>query len=317
MAVEELLKKVEKDLGKGVLTRYGDDRDDTVEIIPTGSPSLDKILGIGGVPKGRILEVYGPESSGKTTLALHIMAEAQKLGDTVAFIDVEHALDPTYAENLGVNMDDVLMSQPDSAEQALEVVDTIIRSGEVSLIVLDSVAALAPRAELDGEMGDAFVAITARLMSSALKQFTHTTSQNKCSVLFINQLRAKIGSFGYGPTEGTTGGRSLPYYASVRMDIRRIGSIKDGENIVGNKTKIKVVKNKCGAPYKEVEIDLIFGEGFSKESELLDLALKDGTIRQKGSWFSFNDKNFAQGKENARKALKDETFYNQVAEEIG
>jgi recombination protein RecA len=263
-----------------------------------------------------MVEIFGPESSGKTSLALHILAECQKQGGQVAFVDVEHALDPKYASVLGVDMDKVLMSQPDSAEQALEVVEALVRSGEVDVVVVDSVAALAPRAELNGEFGDALVGVVARLMSSAMRKLTHTVSETNCMVLFINQLRDKIGGFGYGPTETTTGGRALRYYCSVRLDIRRIGAVKNGEEIIGNKTKIKVVKNKFSAPHKEIEADIIYGEGFSRESDLLDLAVSKGVIVKKGAWFYYSDKSIGQGRENARKSLKDLELYNEIKSKI-
>jgi len=312
MSLEKALATIEKKFGKEAIMRYSDVPRENVGVIPTGVPSLDKALGIGGVPKGRIIEIYGPESSGKTTLTLHTIAECQKAGGNVAFIDVEHALDPLYAERLGVDMDNILISQPDSGEAALEIVEELVRSEEVDLIVLDSIAALATRAELDGEMGDASVAGVARLMSKALRKLTHITSKNNCTIVFINQLRDKIGGMGYGPTEITTGGRAMRFYASVRLDIRRIGAVKSGEENIGNKTKIKVVKNKLSPPHKEVEVELIFGEGISKESDLLDVAIEKGVITQKGAWFSYNGANFAQGRDNARKLLKDAKLFDEI-----
>lgn len=315
MSIEETLELIEKKFGKGIVRKYGDAPDADVEVVPTGNPSLDKALGIGGLPKGRIVEVYGPEASGKTTLTLHVLSECQKAGGTVAFVDAEHALDPNYAISLGVKMDDVILSQPDSGEQALEVVEALVRSEEVDVVVVDSVAALVPRSELDGEMGDASVGVQARLMSQAMRKLTAITSKFNCLVIFINQVREKIGVM-YGSNEITTGGRALRFYSSVRLDIRRIGALKDGENVVGNKTKVKIVKNKFSAPYKEVELDLIFGEGLSKESDLLNIAVEKNIITKKGAWFSYNDKNFAQGRENARKALKDTEFFNEVREKV-
>lgn len=306
MSLKEALENIEKKFGKGTVILYGDEPSEDVDVVSTGVPSLDTALGINGLPQGRMVEVFGPESSGKTTLALHVLAEAQAKGLQVAFIDVEHALDPKYAAKLGVDMDRVLISQPDSAEQALEVLEALVRSGEVSIVVLDSVAALAPRAELEGEYGDALVGVIARLMSSACRKLTHTVSENNCMVVFINQLRDKIGSFGYGSPETTTGGRALKYYCSVRLDVRRIQALKSGEEIFGHKTRIKIVKNKFSAPHKEVDADMVYGEGFSKESDLLDLALKKGEIIKKGAWFYFDNVSIGQGRETVRNNLKED-----------
>lgn len=306
MSLEKALATIEKKFGKESIMRYGDAPKETAGVISTGVPSLNKALGIGGLPKGRLVEIYGPESSGKTTLTLHTIAECQKAGGSVAFIDVEHALDSLYAEKLGVDMENILISQPDSGEAALEIVEELVRSEEIDLVVLDSVAALATRAELDGEMGDATVAGVARLMSKALRKLTHITSKNNCTIIFINQLRDKIGGMGYGPTEITTGGRALRFYASVRLDIRRIGSVKAGEEIVGNKTKIKVVKNKLSPPHKEVETSLIFGEGISLEYDVIDVALDKGILTQKGAWISYDGKNISQGKANLYNLLKED-----------
>lgn len=317
MSLQAALDAIDKKFGEGTIIRYGDGPRSKPEVTPTGIPSLDKnLLGIGGVPRGRLIEVYGPEGSGKTTFTLHVLAEAQKLGHKVAFIDAEHALDPVYAQNLGVQMDDVYLTQPDSGEQALEIAEALVRSEEIAVIVIDSVAALTPRSEIDGEMGDAQVGVLARLMSQACRKLTGIMAKTQTTVIFINQLRDKIGVT-WGNPETTPGGKALKFYASMRLDVRRIGAIKDGEEVVGSKTRIKTVKNKLYPPYKEIEIELIHGEGFSKESDLLDLAVAENVITKKGAWFSFEDKNFAQGRDNARKALKDEDFYNRVKDSIG
>lgn len=317
MSIESALASVEKKFGKGALARYGDTTKKDIEVISTGIPSIDKALGIDGIPKGRIIEVYGPESSGKTTLTLHIMAECQKAGGTVAFIDAEHALDPVYAENLGVIMDDVLISQPDSGEQALEIAETLVRSEEVDLIVIDSVAALTPRAELDGDMGAALPGLQARLMSQALRKITGINSRNSCTIIFINQLRDKIGVM-FGSPETTTGGKALRFYTSVRIDIRRIGALKDSKNeVIGNRTKVKVVKNKVARPFQETEFDIIYGEGISKEADLLDLAANANVVQKNGAWFAYEGKNFAQGKEAARKYLKENPeFFENLKTEL-
>lgn len=312
MSLQTALDLIEKKFGKGSIMIYGKQPIEKVEVISTSCPSLDTALGVGGFPKGRIVEIYGPESSGKTTLSLHTVAECQKAGGTVAFIDAEHALDPTYAQNLGVNMEEILISQPDSGEQALEILETLVRSGEVDMVVVDSVAALATQAELNGEMSDVTVAGVARLMSKALRKLTGTVSKTNCLVIFINQLRANIGGYGNAPTEITTGGKALKFYASVRIDIRRIGAVKSGEDVIGNKTRIKVVKNKLSAPHREVEVDIIYGEGISREADLLEAAIDKGIIEKKGAWFAYEGTNFAQGKENARKSLKDIEFYDKI-----
>lgn len=311
--LQESLSKIQKKYGDEAIMRYGDTPRENIEVIPTGIPSLDTALGIGGLPKGRMVEIAGPEASGKTTCALHIVAEAQKNGGVVAFVDAEHALDPHYAESLGVDMDNILISQPDSGEIGLEIVEQLVRSGEVTLIIVDSVAALTTQAELNGEMSDATVAGIPRLLSKALRKLVGITSKTNCTVVFINQMRANIGGYGNAPTEITTGGKALRYYTSIRLDIRRIGAVKgSGEDVVGQKTRIKVIKNKLAAPHKEVEVDLIYGEGFSKESDLLDIAIEKGIIIKKGGWFAYGEKNFAQGRENARKALQDKGFYDEV-----
>lgn len=311
MLNKEKLDIINKKLGSGVIRRYGDADNRDVDLIPTGNPGIDKILG-GGLPKGRVVEIYGPEGSGKTTLTLHMLAECQKQGGTVAFVDVEHGLDPNYATNLGVRMDDLLIAQPDSAEQAFEVIEALIHTGEVDLIVLDSIATLSPKAELDTDFGDATVGVNAKMITIALKKFIHPLTVNNCMLLCINQLRDKIGGFGYGPQETTPGGRALKHLASVRMDIRRVGSVKQGEKVIGNKTKIKVIKNRMAAPYQEVEVELVFGQGFSKEGDLLDMAMERGVIEKSGAWFSFNGTKFAQGREKAREALKEEEFFKEV-----
>jgi recombination protein RecA len=303
MSIEKLVENIEKNLGVGTIMLYGDQAHETPEVIPTGVPTLDTALGVGGIPKGRIIEIYGPESSGKTTLSLTILAQCQKEGGQVAFIDAEHALDPVYALAIGVDMDNVLLSQPDSGEQALEVLEALVRSQEVQLIVVDSVAALTPRSEIDGEMGDAAPGKQARLMSQAMRKLVAITAKNNCTIIFINQLRHKIGVM-YGSPETTTGGMALKFYCSIRIDIRRIGAVKNGEDSVGNKTRIKIVKNKLAPPHKETEVDIIYGEGISLESSILDSALDAGVITKKGAWFAFDGKNFGQGRENARKELK-------------
>ena len=301
-ALETALGNIERSFGKGSVMRLGEKKSMDIEAVSTGSLGLDIALGIGGLPKGRIIEVFGPESSGKTTLALHCVAEAQKNGGVCAFIDAEHALDPVYAGKLGVDLDDLLVSQPDSGEQALEIADTLVRSGAVDLLVIDSVAALTPRAELEGEMGDSHVGLQARLMSQALRKLTASISRSNAIVIFINQIRMKIGVM-YGSPETTTGGNALKFYASVRLDIRRVGQIKDKEEIVGNTTRVKVVKNKVAPPFKQVEFDIMYGEGVSKTGEILDLGVKAGVVDKSGSWYSFNSQRIGQGRENAKKFL--------------
>ena len=303
-ALAAALSQIERNFGKGSIMRLGEAAAIEVESISTGSLGLDIALGIGGLPKGRIVEIFGPESSGKTTLALHVIAEAQKAGGICAFVDAEHALDPIYARKLGVNVDDLLISQPDAGEQALEITDTLVRSGAIDVLVVDSVAALTPRAELEGEMGDSLPGLQARLMSQAMRKLTGSISKSKCLVIFINQIRMKIGVM-YGSPETTTGGNALKFYASVRLDIRRIGALKDREEIVGNQTRVKVVKNKLAPPFRQVEFDIMYGEGISKTGELLDLGVKAGIVEKAGAWFSWDSQRLGQGRENARQFLKD------------
>jgi recombination protein RecA len=303
-ALAAALSQIERNFGKGSIMRLGEASSIEVESISTGSLGLDIALGIGGLPKGRIVEIFGPESSGKTTLALHVIAEAQRAGGICAFVDAEHALDPIYARKLGVNVDDLLISQPDAGEQALEITDTLVRSGAIDVLVVDSVAALTPRAELEGEMGDALPGLQARLMSQAMRKLTSSISKSKCLVIFINQIRMKIGVM-YGSPETTTGGNALKFYASVRLDIRRIGALKDREEIVGNQTRVKVVKNKLAPPFRQVEFDIMYGEGISKTGELLDLGVKSGIVEKSGAWFSWDSQRLGQGRENARQFLKD------------
>lgn len=304
-ALDAAIGQIEKAFGKGSVMKLGQ-RDSVVDIqaISTGSLGLDIALGIGGFPKGRIVEIYGPESSGKTTLALHAVAEAQAKGGNCAFVDAEHALDPTYARKLGVNLDELLISQPDAGEQALEIADTLVRSGAIDVLVVDSVAALVPRAELEGEMGDHHVGLHARLMSQALRKLTSSIARSNCLVIFINQIRLKIGVM-FGNPETTTGGNALKFYASVRLDIRRIGAIKDKEDVVGNQTRVKVVKNKVAAPFRTVEFDIMYGEGISKLGELLDLGAAAGLVEKSGSWFSYGDQRIGQGRENAKNFLRE------------
>ena len=302
-ALEAALTQIDRAFGKGSVMKLGSNSKLEVESIPTGSLGLDLALGVGGVPKGRVIEIYGPESSGKTTLALHILAESQKRGGTCAFIDAEHALDPTYAGKLGLNLDDLLVSQPDNGEQALEITDTLVRSGAVDVVVVDSVAALTPKAEIEGEMGDSLPGLQARLMSQALRKLTGSISKSKTIVIFINQIRMKIGVM-YGSPETTTGGNALKFYASVRLDIRRTGSIKLRDEVVGNNVRVKVVKNKVAPPFREVEFDIMYGEGISKIGEIIDLGVKGNVIEKSGSWFSYNSTRIGQGRENVREFLK-------------
>ena len=316
-ALDTALAQIERSFGKGSIMKLGQDNPVMdIEAVSTGSIGLDVALGIGGLPKGRIIEVYGPESSGKTTLALHVIAQEQKNGGICAFVDAEHALDPSYAKKLGVNLDDLLISQPDAGEQALEITETLVRSGAVSVVVVDSVAALTPRSELEGDMGDAQVGAQARLMSQAMRKLTGSISRSNCMVIFINQIRMKIGVM-FGSPETTTGGNALKFYSSVRLDIRRIGALKDRDEIVGNSTRVKVVKNKVAPPFKQVEFDIMYGEGISKTGEIIDLGVKEGIIEKSGSWFSYGDERIGQGRENAKMYLKEnENICNEIEEKI-
>ena len=312
-ALETALSQIERNFGKGSIMKLGQDNPVIdIESISTGSISLDIALGIGGLPKGRIIEIYGPESSGKTTLALHVVAEEQKKEGICAFVDAEHALDPGYAKKLGVNLDELLISQPDTGEQALEITETLVRSGAVSLVVVDSVAALTPRSELEGDMGDAQVGAQARLMSQAMRKLTGSISRSNCMVIFINQIRMKIGVM-FGSPETTTGGNALKFYASVRLDIRRIGALKDRDEVIGNSTRVKVVKNKVSPPFKQVEFDIMYGEGISKVGEIIDLGVKFDIIEKSGAWFSYGDERIGQGRENAKRFLIDN---HEIAHEI-
>jgi len=312
-ALQSALSQIEKNFGKGSIMRLGTEGFEVdIDAVSTGSLGLDIALGIGGLPRGRIIEIYGPESSGKTTLALHTVAEAQKVGGVCAFVDAEHAVDPAYARKLGVNIDDLLISQPDTGEQALEIADTLVRSGAVDVLVIDSVAALTPRAELEGEMGDSLPGLQARLMSQALRKLTGSISKSKTMVIFINQIRMKIGVM-FGSPETTTGGNALKFYSSVRLDIRRIGQIKDRDEVVGNQTRVKVVKNKVAPPFRQVEFDIMYGEGISKTGELLDLGVKAETIEKSGAWYAYGGEKIGQGRENAKKYLRE---HPDIAEEI-
>ena len=312
-ALSAALGQIEKQFGKGSVMRMGDGNvDRNMEAISTGSLSLDVALGIGGLPKGRVVEIYGPESSGKTTLALQVVAQCHKAGGTAAFVDAEHALDPVYAEKLGVNIDELLVSQPDTGEQALEITDMLIRSGAVDIIVIDSVAALTPKAEIEGEMGDHHVGLQARLMSQALRKLTGSIKRSNVLVIFINQIRMKIGVM-FGNPETTTGGNALKFYSSVRIDIRRIGAIKRGDEVIGNETRVKVVKNKVAPPFKQCEFEILYGEGTSREGELIDLGVKQGIVDKAGAWYSYNEERIGQGKDNVRKYLKEHT---EMADEI-
>ena len=311
-ALETAMQQIEKTYGKGSIMRYGDNVQPNVEAIPTGSLALDLALGIGGVPRGRIIEIYGPESSGKTTLALHVLAQAQKMGGEVAFVDAEHALDPTYARALGVKIEDMLISQPDTGEQALEITEALVRSGAIDVVVVDSVAALVPRAEIEGEMGDSYVGLQARLMSQALRKLTGAIGKTNCIVIFINQLREKVGVM-YGNPEVTTGGRALKFYSSVRIDVRRIEALKNGSEIIGNRTRAKVVKNKVAPPFREAEFDIMYGQGIAHEGELLDLGVKLDLVQKSGSWFSMGETRIGQGRDAAKKYLMDNP---EVAEKL-
>jgi len=312
MALESVISQIEKQFGKGAIMKLGDAPDQKIEVIPTGCLPLDLALGCGGMPRGRIIEIYGPESSGKTTLALHVVAEAQKMGGTAAFIDAEHALDPVYAGKLGVDIGELYVSQPDNGEQALDICDSLVRTGAVDVVVVDSVAALTPKAEIDGDMGDQHMGLQARLMSQAMRKIAGIANKSKTCIIFINQLREKIGVM-FGNPETTAGGKALKFYASIRIDIRRVDSIKDGANIIGNKTKAKIVKNKLAPPFKTVEFDIMYGEGISKVGSTLDMAIELNIVQKTGSWFSYNDEKIAQGKENCKQYLKD---HPEVYEEI-
>jgi len=311
-AIDMAVSQIEKLFGKGAIMKLGEKAIEDVPVVSTGSIALDMALGIGGLPRGRVVEIYGPEASGKTTLALEVVSEIQKEGGTAAFVDAEHALDISYAKKIGVNTNDLLISQPDTGEQALEITEILVRSGAVDVIVIDSVAALVPRAEIEGEMGDAHIGLQARLMSQALRKLTATISKSLTTVIFINQIRHKIGIM-FGNPETTTGGNALKFYSSVRLDIRRIGSIKDGQDIVGNRTRVKVVKNKLAPPFKEVEFDIIFGEGISKEGEMVDLGVEAGVIEKAGTWYAYGETRIGQGKENTKDYLKK---HEEVAKEI-
>ena len=312
-ALDSALSQIERQFGKGSIMKLGgDSQSPAMEVTSTGSLGLDIALGVGGLPKGRIVEIFGPESSGKTTLALHCLAEEQRSGGVCAFVDAEHALDPQYARKLGVDLDELLISQPDAGEQALEITDTLVRSGAVDVVVVDSVAALTPRSELEGDMGDSAVGVQARLMSQAMRKLTGSISRSNCIVVFINQIRMKIGVM-FGSPETTTGGNALKFYSSVRLDIRRIGAIKDRDEVIGNQTRVKVVKNKVAPPFKQVEFDIMYGEGISKTGELLDLGVKAGVVEKSGAWFSYGDERIGQGRENAKSFLRNN---GAVAEEI-
>jgi recombination protein RecA len=320
-AIEMAVGQIEKQFGKGAIMRLGQSAVAAIPRIPTGSISIDNALGIGGVPRGRVVEIFGPEASGKTTLALQVIAQAQRSGGTAAFVDAEHALDPTYASKLGVDLDNLLVSQPDNGEQALEIVEVLVRSGGADVVIVDSVATLVPRAEIDGEMGDAQVGLQARLMSQALRKLTAVVAKSRTCLIFINQLRVKIGVM-FGNPETTTGGRALKFYSSVRIDIRRIGAIKDGDEVIGNRTRVKIVKNKVAPPFRMAEFDLIYGEGFSREGDLLDLAVDRRIVEKSGTWFSFNGERLGQGREKVKLFLKQnpeicDTIDARVRKELG
>ena len=314
-ALASVFENIEKTYGKGSIMKLGDTTGIEVDVIPTGSMTLDMALGVGGVPKGRVIEIYGPESSGKTTVALHIVAEAQKRGGEAAFIDAEHALDPLYAQKLGVDIDNLIVAQPDTGEQGLEIAETLVRSGALDIIVVDSVAALVPRAEIEGEMGDSHVGLLARLMSQALRKLTGITSKTGTTVIFINQLREKVGVI-YGNPETTPGGRALKYFASVRLDVRKLEVIKNGTEIIGNKTRVKVVKNKVAPPFKEAEFDILYGEGISKEGNLLDVAVSMNIIQKSGAWFSYEGERLGQGRDNVRKYMVENAQFTKDIEEL-
>ena len=314
--LEDAILHIEKQFGKGSIMKLGDAVSTNIEVIPTGCLTLDSALGIGGIPRGRIIEIYGPESSGKTTVALHILAEAQKLGGTAAFIDAEHALDPSYAERLGVNINELYISQPDTGEQALDICEALVRSGSIDIVVIDSVAALTPKAEIDGEMGDNFIGSQARLMSQALRKLTAITNKSKTCVIFINQLREKIGVI-YGNPETTTGGKALKFYSSIRLDIRKTDVLKEGSEIIGNRTKVKVVKNKMAPPFKVAEFDILYGQGINKEGCIIDAAIACDLIQKSGSWYSYNGEKIGQGKDNVRLYLKERPdIYNGLESQI-
>ncbi|MFB6279467.1 MAG: recombinase RecA [Salinibacter sp.] len=320
-ALDLAVEQIQRDHGEGAIMRLSDDPNKEVEAIPTGSLALDNALGVGGVPRGRITEIFGPESSGKTTLATHMVAEAQKMGGTCAFIDAEHAFDPNYAEQLGVDTDELLISQPDTGEQALNITDTLVRSGALDVIAIDSVSALVPQAELEGDMGDTHVGLQARLMSQALRKLAGTINRTKTALIFINQIRMKIGVM-FGNPETTSGGRALKFYSSVRLDIRRIGAVKDGQDVVGNRTRVKVKKNKVAPPFKEAEFDLIYGEGISSLGEMIDLGTEYGILEKRGSWYSYEDETIAQGRENTKEWLDEnpearEEIKDAIRQEIG
>lgn len=315
-ALDQALLQIEKQYGKGAIMKLGDRVNEPIDVIPTGCLTLDIALGIGGVPRGRVIEIYGPESSGKTTVSLHIVAEAQKLGGTAAFIDAEHALDPIYAEKLGVQVSDLLVSQPDNGEQALNICESLVKSGAVDIVVVDSVAALTPKAEIDGEMGDSHVGLQARMMSQALRKLTGIINKSKTTVIFINQLREKVGIL-FGNPETTTGGKALKFYASIRLDVRKKDAIKEGTEIVGNRTAVKVVKNKLAPPFRTAEFDIVYGQGISQVGCVVDLALNNDIIKKSGSWFSYEDEKIAQGKENVKTYLENNPdLYNEVLEKI-
>lgn len=316
-ALELALKQIQKDFGEGSIMKLGANARMQVESVSTGSLNLDTALGIGGVPRGRVVEIYGAESSGKTTLTLHIVAEAQKAGGIAAFIDAEHALDPQYAKALGVDIDELLISQPDTGEQALEIADMLVRSGAVDCIIIDSVAALVPKAEIEGEMSDQQMGLQARLMSKALRKLTGSLNKSKTTMVFINQIREKIGGFGFGPQTTTTGGRALKFYSSVRMEVKRIGSIKQGEDVIGNQTRVKVTKNKVAPPFKEVDFEIMYGKGISRVGEILDLAIKEDIVSKSGAWFSYGDTRLGQGRENVRAKLEeDQDLLNEIETKV-